>query len=84
MRALGLISYTFYLVHVPCLELLKTYTSLGKWPRTLVAFVLTTAASAAMYYFVERHMAALRKRLHGREKRVPSPASPIAPVAAPR
>jgi len=69
MRALGLISYTFYLVHVPCLELLKTYADLGKWSRTAVAFVLTVAVSTAMYYLVERRMAALRRRLHGRKKR---------------
>ena len=69
MRAMGLISYTFYLVHVPCLELLRRYTDLGVWPRTVVGFVATVAVSAAMYYFVERHMAALRRRLHGRKKR---------------
>lgn len=68
MRAMGLISYTFYLVHVPVLELLRKYADLGKWPRAAIGLVLTLAISAAMYYFVERHMAALRRRLHGRKK----------------
>jgi peptidoglycan/LPS O-acetylase OafA/YrhL len=76
MRAMGLISYTFYLVHVPCLELLRRYMDLGVWQRTVVGFLLTVAVSAAMYYFVERHMAALRRRLHGRKKRALSNPAP--------
>jgi len=73
MRAMGLISYTFYLVHIPCLVLLRKYLDLGVWSRTALGFLLTVAVSAAMYLLVERHMAALRKRLHGRKKRAPSP-----------
>ena len=69
MRAMGLISYTFYLAHFPCLLLVKQHIDLGKWPRTAIAFVLTVAVSAAMYILVERHMAALRRRLHGRKAR---------------
>jgi len=69
MRALGLISYTFYLVHVPCLLLLKRYLDLGVWPRTVLGFLLTVAVSTAMYLLVERHMAALRRRLRGRMQR---------------
>ena len=68
MRAMGLISYTFYLTHVPSLELLKRHFDLGVWERTAWAFVLTVAASTAMYFLVERRMAALRKRLHGHKK----------------
>jgi peptidoglycan/LPS O-acetylase OafA/YrhL len=69
MRAMGLISYTFYLVHFPSLMIVKRYVDLGVWPRTALAFLLTTAVSTAMYFLVERHMAALRRRLHGRKKR---------------
>ena len=69
MRAMGLISYTFYLVHVPVLLLLKKYVPWGMWPRAGLGFVLTVTISAAMYFFVERHMAALRRRLHGRKQR---------------
>ncbi|MBC8024798.1 MAG: acyltransferase [Steroidobacteraceae bacterium] len=76
MRAMGLISYTFYLVHIPCLELLKRHFDLGVWQRTAFAFVLTVAVSTAMYYLVERRMAALRRRLHGRKKPVMSKADP--------
>ena len=82
MRALGLISYTFYLVHIPVLELLRTYADLGKWPRTVVAFVLTVAVSTAMYYLVERKMAALRRRLHGRKKRPHSISEPAGSAPA--
>jgi len=77
MRAIGLISYTFYLVHVPILELLHKYVALGKWPRAVIAFALTLAVSAAMYYFVERHLAALRKRLHGQKKRAVASSTPV-------
>jgi peptidoglycan/LPS O-acetylase OafA/YrhL len=70
MRAMGLISYTFYLVHVPVLLLVKKYVALPMYPRAAIGFVITVAVSAAMYWFVERHMAALRRRLHGRK---PSP-----------
>lgn len=83
MRAMGLISYTFYLVHVPVLLLVKKYVPLPMYPRAVIGFVLTVAVSAAMYYFVERHMATLRRRLHRREKRVPSPAA-VAPATAQR
>jgi peptidoglycan/LPS O-acetylase OafA/YrhL len=68
MRAMGLISYTFYLVHVPCLELLRKYLDLNVWQRTVLGFLATVSVSAAMYFLVERHMAALRRRLHGRKK----------------
>jgi peptidoglycan/LPS O-acetylase OafA/YrhL len=86
MRAMGLISYTFYLVHVPCLLLLRKYLDLGVWPRTVLAFLLTVAVSAAMYFLVERHMAGLRRRLHGRKKRAPSGGGQAseAAVASPR
>jgi len=82
MRAMGLISYTFYLVHVPCLELLKHYLDLGVWPRTALAFLMTVALSAAMYYLVERRMAALRRRLHGRKRGVSSAGGPASETAA--
>lgn len=64
MRALGLISYTFYLTHLPCLALIDTHTSLDGLPRGIAGFIATTAVSSAMYLLVERHLAALRKKLH--------------------
>jgi peptidoglycan/LPS O-acetylase OafA/YrhL len=82
VRAMGLISYTFYLVHVPVLELLRKYTELGKWPRAAIGFALTVAISAAMYFFVERHMATLRRRLHKKKSAVVSP-PPVEGARAP-
>jgi peptidoglycan/LPS O-acetylase OafA/YrhL len=76
MRAMGLISYTFYLAHIPALEVLKRHLDLGVWQRTALGFLLTVAVSTAMYYLVERHMAALRKRLHGHKKPLLSKAGP--------
>jgi peptidoglycan/LPS O-acetylase OafA/YrhL len=86
MRALGLISYTFYLVHVPVLLLVKKYVALPMYPRAAIGFVITVALSAAMYFFVERHMAALRRRLHQRKERAvagpPNDAQRSDPAAA--
>jgi peptidoglycan/LPS O-acetylase OafA/YrhL len=64
MRAMGLISYTFYLVHLPCLTLLELYTQLDKPVRALAGFAASILVSAAMYFLVERHLGALRRRLH--------------------
>jgi len=64
MRAMGLISYTFYLTHVPCLLLLHLYTDFSRPVRALLGFIATATVSALMYLLVERHMSALRRRLH--------------------
>lgn len=64
MRALGLISYTFYLVHLPCLALLGAHTQFNEPTRAVLGFIATITVSGAMYYFVERHLGALRRRLH--------------------
>jgi peptidoglycan/LPS O-acetylase OafA/YrhL len=71
MRAMGLISYTFYLTHVPCLLLLRLYLDVSTPVRALLGFIATTTVSTLMYVLVERHMGTLRRRLHenrGREK----------------
>ena len=65
MRALGLISYTFYLSHEACIVLT------GKWlgdegiARAIAGFALTVAFSTACYLLIEQRMAVLRRRLHG-------------------
>lgn len=64
MRALGLISYTFYLAHLPCFAFIDAHTTLSGLPRAVVGFAATLAVSAAMYLLVERHLATLRKKLH--------------------
>jgi len=81
MRALGLISYTFYLSHMPILALLTEHTTLGMAARALVGFVATTAFSGLMYLLIERHLGALRRRLHG-DRRARAGAGD-APVAQP-
>lgn len=72
MRALGLISYTFYLVHLLCLSLLGAHTDFNKPTRAVLGFVATVAVSSAMYYFVERHLGALRRKLHSGPTKVQS------------
>jgi peptidoglycan/LPS O-acetylase OafA/YrhL len=64
MRFLGLISYTFYLVHLRCLGLVARYFHGSQPVRALMGFALAVAVSTAMYYLVERHLAELRRRLH--------------------
>lgn len=61
---MGLISYTFYLVHVKALAIASRYVPRHSflWPAT--GFALSIIVSVLMYWLVERHMAALRKRLH--------------------
>jgi peptidoglycan/LPS O-acetylase OafA/YrhL len=81
MRALGLISYTFYLSHLPVIALLQERTTLGAPARAVAAFVVTTTFSGLMYLLIERHLATLRRRLH-RERRTPAGARD-APIAHP-
>jgi peptidoglycan/LPS O-acetylase OafA/YrhL len=64
MRALGVISYTFYLSHEAALELARQ--ALGDGPlRAAAGFALAVAFSGACYFLVERRFARLRRRLHG-------------------
>ena len=64
LRYLGLISYTFYLVHERALHLASRYVPGAKSVQGLVAFAGTVAFASAMYYLVERHLAVVRRRLH--------------------
>ena len=64
VRFLGLISYTFYLVHSRCLGLVARYFHGSQVVRAVLGFALAVAVSSAMYYLVERHLAKLRRRLH--------------------
>ena len=69
MRYLGLISYTFYLVHLRALRLAAYYIGGSKVLDAIVAFAATVAFAGAMYFLVERHLAALRRRLHRQSTR---------------
>jgi peptidoglycan/LPS O-acetylase OafA/YrhL len=65
MRALGLISYTFYLSHEAALDLARKALGTDGALRAVAGFALTVAFSAACYVLVERRFARLRRRLHG-------------------
>jgi peptidoglycan/LPS O-acetylase OafA/YrhL len=64
MRALGLISYTFYLSHEAALELARQAFGDGAL-RAAAGFALAVGFSATCYLLVERRFARLRRRLHG-------------------
>lgn len=64
VRFLGLISYTFYLVHVKALGFVDRYIDAPMLIRAICGFITAVAFSSAMYFFLERHLGALRRRLH--------------------
>ena len=76
MRGLGLISYTFYLVHYKALDIAASLLGSEGIARAGLAFALTIAFSWAMYVLVERRCAELRRRLHSS----PGPIPPRAPA----
>ena len=66
VRALGMISYTFYLIHMLALAAAHEYLpGAGTWVRGFAGLAATIAFSTAMYLLVERRLGALRRRLHG-------------------
>jgi peptidoglycan/LPS O-acetylase OafA/YrhL len=75
MRGMGLISYTFYLSHLACLRLVERHTDLNAWVIGVLGFILAVGFSTALYFLVERHMGALRRKLHtSPDKRATRPA----------
>lgn len=67
LRALGIISYTFYLSHYAAIQLAGKLLDVQGVARGIAGFVLATAFSAACYVLVERRFAVLRRRLHREE-----------------
>jgi peptidoglycan/LPS O-acetylase OafA/YrhL len=61
---MGLISYTFYLVHVKCLAIAGRYVERDTLQWALAGFVLAVLLSVAIYFLLEKHMAKLRRQLH--------------------
>jgi peptidoglycan/LPS O-acetylase OafA/YrhL len=61
---LGRISYTFYLSHSVCIDIVQKYLGNNKLTVSLASFVLTFGFCALMYHFIEKPFAVLRKRLH--------------------
>jgi peptidoglycan/LPS O-acetylase OafA/YrhL len=65
VRGLGLISYTFYLVHFTALGLAERLLGSSGVLRALLGLAFAVGFSWLMYVLVERRLAELRRRLHG-------------------
>jgi peptidoglycan/LPS O-acetylase OafA/YrhL len=65
LRGFGVISYTFYLCHFACLRLAERYIEGSAITRGIGAFALAIAFACVTYFFVERHLGTIRRRLHG-------------------
>jgi peptidoglycan/LPS O-acetylase OafA/YrhL len=64
VRALGIISYTFYLTHYAAIQIAGKALGLGGVARGVAGFVIAVAFSAACYQLIEKRFAVLRRRLH--------------------
>jgi peptidoglycan/LPS O-acetylase OafA/YrhL len=77
MRAMGLISYTFYLIHVKAIGFTERYLPADSWLTRFAALALAIAFSTLMYFLVEKRFAELRRRLHSeQEKAKPAAVAP--------
>lgn len=65
VRALGIVSYTFYLAHFAIIDLTGRIPGVSGFAQALLAFAFTAAFSAACYVLVEKRFAVLRRQLHG-------------------
>jgi peptidoglycan/LPS O-acetylase OafA/YrhL len=74
-RALGIISYTFYLSHYAAIHLVEKAFGLGAVAGGVAGFAMTVAFSTACYWLVERRFAALRRRLHKEASAAPRTAA---------
>jgi len=72
---LGLISYTFYLIHPTAIYIADQTAKHHKGFDALEAFVLAVSFSTASYLLLERRLAALRRRLHPHPSRSVAAAS---------
>jgi peptidoglycan/LPS O-acetylase OafA/YrhL len=63
VRAMGIISYTFYLIHLPILHVLR-YLVPHRRHEWVVALPLAIGFAATMYFIVERPLAQARRKLH--------------------
>jgi len=63
VRAMGIISYTFYLIHLLILHLLR-YLVPHRRHEWVVALPLAIAFATGMYFLVERPLAERRRKLH--------------------
>ena len=63
VKFLGVLSYSFYLVHPSVLWAVTSWTRLPGLAQALIGLVLTLAVSLALYWLVEKPAARLRLRL---------------------
>jgi peptidoglycan/LPS O-acetylase OafA/YrhL len=82
MRFMGLISYTFYLIHMKALVIVARYYEGPVIVQAILGFALAVAFSSAMYYLVEQHLGALRRRLHAPGRPAPRPSSLLEPASS--
>lgn len=61
---IGKISYTFYLSHFVIIYVCSNLFGDTFFAKNIVALTVTIAFSSAMYFFVEKHFATLRRKLH--------------------
>lgn len=64
IRGLGVISYTFYLVHLMAIKQANRWIDGSRLEEGVVAFFIAVTFSIATYYLIEIRFAALRKTLH--------------------
>jgi peptidoglycan/LPS O-acetylase OafA/YrhL len=74
MRAMGLISYTFYLIHVKAIGFTERYLDPRLWSTRFAALALAIAFSTLMYFLVEKRFAKLRRKLHSEQEKAKPPA----------
>ena len=65
VRALGLVSYTFYLCHYAAIDIAGKVLNVEGLARGVGGFVLAALFSAACYLLIEKRFAAMRRKLHG-------------------
>ena len=65
LKYVGTISYSLYLVHHATLDAVAQHTGLGPVARGALALLISLAIAAAIYRFVEKPCAKLRRRLAG-------------------
>lgn len=64
VRALGIVSYTFYLSHFAAIQFAGKALGSEGLARGLLGFAFAAAFSAASYILIEKRFAALRHKLH--------------------
>jgi peptidoglycan/LPS O-acetylase OafA/YrhL len=85
VKFLGVLSYSFYLVHPSVLWAVTSWTRLPGLAQALIGLVLTLAVSLALYWLVEKPAARLRRRLSrlqgagsaGTRPKVAAPSPPL-------